>query len=72
VAREFFDEWAIFRVGNPMAGGAVPGQEPWAFMLKARKEQVQPSEFEQQALLRSCANIWEVRCCKETIMQQGN
>lgn len=62
VAKEYLHEWAIFRVANPMADTrAAPGQEPWAFMLKARQGQSQPTEFEQQALLRSCTNMWEVR-----------
>jgi hypothetical protein len=61
VTMDLLREWAIFRVPNPMMGtDSAAGQEPWAFMLKARTSSEKVTEFEQQALSRSCGNMWEV------------
>ena len=62
-AAELLSKWAIFRVGAPAAAGAAPAalapQEAWAYVLKARAQAERPTDFERQAMERSCAALFD-------------
>ena len=62
-ATDLLSKWAIFRVGAPAAAGAAAAalapQEAWAYVLKARAQAERPTDFERQALERSCSSLFD-------------